>query len=263
MATVAEIVDYVQSIAPAEYAESWDNVGLLCGHMDKPVKKILVALDPFRTVIDEAIEIGADLLVTHHPLIFGDSLSAVNSETETGRCLLTLIEHGVAALNAHTNLDYAPGGINDVLARTLGLENVEVLNPMETDDRGRPYGLLRGGVVPEQPLEQFLAVVKEKLGCEGLRYSGNRPVHKVCVGGGSCGGAFAEAAAHGCDTLVTADVKYNQFRSAFELGINLIDAGHFHTENPTMPVLAQNLQEAFPEVEVVFSRHHGDCMHFF
>jgi len=118
--------------------------------------------------------------------------------------------------------------------------------------------------VEEQPLEQFLATVKEKLGCEGLRYVNcSKPVRRVAVGGGSCGGAYPEALAHGCDTLVTADVKYNQFRSAFEAGINLIDAGHFHTENPAMPVLAEKLQSAFPEIQVVFCENHRDCMKFY
>lgn len=263
MTTAAEVLAFIETIAPPYMAESWDNVGLLCGRSDRPVEKILVALDPFRTVIDEAIELGADLIVTHHPLIFGDGLRAVNDGSETGRCVLALAQHGIAAINAHTNLDYAPGGVNDVLAQTLGLEAVEVLNPVGTDDQGRPYGLLRAGFVPEQPLEQFLARVKTALGCDGLRFSGDRPVRRVCVGGGSCGSAFAEAASHGCDTMVTADVKYNQFRSAFEQGINLIDAGHFHTENPVIPVLARKLRGAFPETHVLLSRRQGECMGFF
>ena len=264
MATVHDILTFVESLAPNYMKMNWDNVGLLCGRKARPVKKILVALDPFRSVIEEAIEIGADLIVTHHPLIFGEEVKAVNEDTETGRCLLMLMEHGIAAINAHTNLDQAPGGINDVLANVLGLANIEVLSPDGTDTSGRPYGLLRAGDVPEQALSDFLTTVKESLRCDGLRYcDGGKPVRRVAVGGGSCGGAFAEAAAHGCDTLVTADVKYNQFRSAYEAGINLIDAGHFHTENPTMPILADKIRSAFPEVEVIFSENHTDCMRFY
>ncbi len=264
MTTVADILKYIEAIAPPHMMESWDNVGLLCGRKEKAVKKILVALDPFRTVIDEAIELGADLIVTHHPLIFGGELKAVNENTETGRCLLTLMENGIAAINAHTNLDLAPGGVNDVLAAVLGLEAITVLDPTGTDAGGRPYGLIRAGQVEEQPLEQFLSTVKERLGCERLRYvNGGNPVRRVCVGGGSCAGYIHEAARHGCDTFVTADVKYNQFRTAYELGVNLIDAGHFHTENPTMPIVAGKLREAFPEVEVLFSEKHRDVMRFF
>ena len=264
MATVADILKYIESIAPAYMAESWDNVGLLCGRKEKPVTKILVALDPFNTVIQEAIDLGADLIVTHHPLIFRDKLMAINEDTPTGESLLTLMENGIAAINAHTNLDLAPGGVNDILAATLGLQNVTILNPEGVNEAGEPYGLLRSGTVEEQPLSSFLTRVKQALGCQALRYvNGGKPVSRVAVGGGSCADGMYEVAAAGCDTFVTADVKYNQFRSAFELGLNLIDAGHLHTENPTMPILAEKLRAAFPETEVIFSANHTDCMNFF
>ena len=107
-------------------------------------------------------------------------------------------------------------------------------------------------------------MVKEKLGCKGLRYvSGGKPVRTVAVGGGSCADFMQAALKAGCDTVVTADVKYNQFRTAHELGLNLIDAGHFHTENPVMPVVAEKLRAAFPGVEVIFSENHTDAMNFF
>ena len=260
MATVADVLNYIETLAPRYTKEDWDNVGLLCGRKDHEVRKILVALDPFRSVIDEAIEEKADLIVTHHPLVFRDPLMAVNEDTETGRCVLTLIEHGIAAINAHTNLDMAPGGINDVLATTLGLQDSEIINPVGDP----PYGLLRCGTVDEQPLDAFLAVVKHALKCDGLRYvDGGKPVRKVAVGGGSCADGMFEAVEVGCDTFVTADIKYNQFRTAHDLGLNLIDAGHFHTENPTMPVLTEKLQAAFPEIEVKFSQKHTDCMKFY
>ncbi|MBQ8834542.1 MAG: Nif3-like dinuclear metal center hexameric protein [Oscillospiraceae bacterium] len=264
MPTVADILQYIETIAPPYMKEDWDNCGLLCGRKDKEVRKILVALDPFRNVIREAIEEKADLIVTHHPLIFRDKMMAVNEDTETGRNLLTLIENSIAAINAHTNLDLAPGGINDVLAQTLGLTDIEVITPEGTDAEGRPYGLLRSGVTEEQPLPSFLATVKENLRCDGLRYvDGGKSVHKVAVGGGSCADGMFEAAAAGCDTFVTSDIKYNQFRTAYELGMNLIDAGHFHTENPAMPVLVSKLQAAFPDVQVKLSENHWDCMKFY
>ena len=258
MTTVGDILKFMDSIAPPYMKMDWDNCGLLCGRKDKEVRKILVALDPFRNVIQEAIDLGADLIVTHHPLIFRSPLMAVNEDTETGRCVLELMEHGIAAINAHTNLDLAPGGINDVLAQTLGLQDIQIINPIEN------YGLMRCGTVAEQPLSAFLASVKEKLHCDGLRYvdAGNAVI-KVAVGGGSCADGMQEALDAGCDTFVTADVKYNQFRTAYELGLNLIDAGHFHTENPTMPILAEKLAEQFPDVTVEFSKNHTDCMKFF
>lgn len=264
MATVTDILTFVESLAPRYMKMDWDNAGLLCGRKTKEVKKILVALDPFRNVIEEAIEIGADCIVTHHPLIFRNPLMAVNEDTETGRCVLTLIEHGIAAINAHTNYDLAPDGVNDVLARTLGLSDITVISPEGEDANGRPYGLLRRGTVGEIALNAFLMGVKEKLDCQGLRYvDSGKPVRVVAVGGGSCADEMGDALAAGCDTFVTADVKYNQFRTAFELGLNLIDAGHFHTENPSMAPLAEKLRSAFPEVEVILSENHQDCMKFF
>lgn len=261
MTTVGDVLARVEALAPSYMKEEWDNVGLLCGRRDKAVKKILVALDPFETVVQEAIDVGADLLLTHHPLIFG-GISAVNEDTETGRSLLALIRHDIAAINAHTNLDQAPGGINDVLAERLGLQNMEVIEPKGTDAQGRPWGLLHKGEVPEQSLPDFLPMTKSALDCEGLRFvDGGRPVRHVAVGGGACGSEFAQAAEAGCDTFVTADVKYNQFWDAKVLGLNLIDAGHFKTENPGILAFGQALD--LPDVEVVYSQVHGDCIHFF
>lgn len=264
MTTVSDVLSYLETLAPRYMKLDWDNVGLLCGRPDRPVRRILVALDPFRNVIDEAIDLRADLIVTHHPLIFRDALLAVNEDTEAGRCVLTLVEHGIAAINAHTNLDLAPGGINDILAQTLGLSQIQVVDPVGTDAQGRPYGLLRCGLVPEQPLPVFLSQVKQALCCEGLRYvDGGKPVRKVAVGGGACADEMFAALNAGCDTFVTADVKYNQFRTAFEQGLTLIDAGHFHTEHPTMSHLARLLQAQFPHICVTLSEKHSDCMKFF
>ena len=261
MITVNDIHNFIDSLAHSYTKESWDNVGLLCGRRDKQVKKVLIALDPFSHVCDEAVSWGADVLVTHHPLIF-QAIKAVNDDTQVGKCLLTLAENGIAAINAHTNLDKAPGGVNDVLAKRLGLENIQVFHPESADENGNEIGLLRTGTVEEQPLADFVVHVKTALGCKGIRFvSGGKPVHKVAVGGGSCGSALYEITAD-CDTLVTADIKYNQFWDAKDLGINLIDAGHFYTENPVCAYLAEQLREKFPEIEVKISETHADCMEF-
>lgn len=264
MATVHDIVSFLDTIAPEAWKESWDNVGLLCGRMGQPVTKILVALDPFPSVIHEAVTENADLIVTHHPLIFGNALMNVTDCTETGKSLLTLIEHNIAAVNAHTNLDMAPSGVNDVLAQTLGLENITVPFTSGLNTDGQSYGLLRTGTVASQSLDRFLSQVKDRLGCPGLRYAdGGKPVHRVAVGGGACGSEWLQAVQAGCDTFVTADVKYNQFWDAQQAGLTLIDAGHFYTENPVVAVLAQKLQAAFPEIPVSISKTHRDCMKFF
>ena len=263
MKTVSDILAFLETLAPRSMKMDWDNVGLLCGSGSQPVTKILVALDPFEHVCAEAAEIGAQLVVTHHPLIFQPTKS-VTDDTSIGRSIMLLIRNGISAINAHTNLDCAPGGVNDVLANTLGLEHIQVINPSGVDENGQPWGLLRQGQVPAQELENFLSLVKEKLDCPGLRYvSGGKPVHKVAVGGGACAGAIREVVDAGCDTFVTADAKYNQFWDARDLGLNLIDAGHFATENPVCTYLAEKIQAAFPEIEVVISKKHADCMKFF
>ena len=201
-------------------------------------------------------------MVTHHPLIF-TPLASVTDETSIGRSIMVLNKHGISAINAHTNLDCAPGGVNDVLAQKLGLKDVSIIEPAGTDREGRPYGLLRCGNVEETSLEAFMAAVKERLGTPTLRFArGGKPVRKVAVGGGSCAGAIPVVAAAGCDTFVTADAKYNQFWDAKELGLNLIDAGHFYTENPVVAVLARAIAGQFPEIEVIVSKSHRDCMEF-
>lgn len=263
MNCVNDIITFLETLAPRNMAENWDNVGLLCGSAGTPVTKILVALDPFPSVCQEAAQLGAELVVTHHPLIFSP-LKSITDESSVGRCIHTLLKNGISAVNAHTNLDMAPGGVNDVLAQTLGLEDISIPFPFGQDESGQPYGLLRVGTVPSQPVAAFLSQVKDHLGCPGLRYTdGGKPVHRVAVGGGACGSEWLQAVEAGCDTFVTADVKYNQFWDAQQAGLTLIDAGHFYTENPIVSVLAEKLQSVFPEIQVITSKIHCDCMKFF
>ncbi len=253
MTTVENILTFLETLAPRDMKMDWDNVGLLCGGKSRPVNKILVALDPFEHVCKEAADWGAELIVTHHPLIFS-APREVTDETSVGRSIQLLCAHGISAINAHTNLDCAPDGVNEELARVLGLQDIEVI--------GRE-NLIRCGKT-EATLPEFLARVKKTLGCQGLRYvDGRKAVSKVAVGGGSCASALMEVYDAGCDTFVTADVKYNQFWDAQELGINLIDAGHFQTENPIVPVLAEKIRAAFPEIQVKVAESHTDCMKFY
>lgn len=265
MRTVNEIKTALFELAPAYMKESWDNVGLLCGRGDQQVETVLVALDPFPEVAREAKEQGAQLLVTHHPLIFlvTGSLRAVNDESIVGRTILDLAENRISAVNIHTNLDSAPGGVNDVLAEIIGLTDIKVLSPAGEDGQGRAFGLGRYGQAAPCALSSFLPLVKERLSCGGLRYvDGGKPVRIVAVGGGSCGDLLMEAARLGCDTFITADVKYNQFADAKELGINLIDAGHFPTEAPVCKYLTAQLRKRFPELHILESKANRDCIQF-
>lgn len=262
MTTVYDIVRFMESIAPQSKKESWDNVGLLCGRKDRQVTTILVALDPFEDVAEEAVKLGADLIVTHHPLIF-HPLYSLTDDTAIGRTAAALLRHDIAAFSAHTNLDIAPQGVGSCLARALGLEDISVIEPIEKTADG-VWGLLRMGTVAPQSLNDFLAHVKRALQAPAVRYApASEKVHRVAVGGGACADEWKSAFAAGCDTFVTADARYNDFWDARDAGLTLIDAGHFYTENPVCTYLQRILQEAFPEIRVVLSQVHRDCMKFY
>ena len=255
MTTVADILQFIETLAPRSMKMDWDNVGLNCGSRSAPVTKILVSLDPFEHVCQEAVQWGADLLVTHHPLIFRP-IPMVTDDAAITRGLMELIRHDISHICAHTNLDCAPGGVNDALAAALGLKNVESL--------GAYGGMMRCGDVPEQTLNEFLGFVKGELHCDGLRYcDGGKPVRKVAVGGGACSDGLYDAICAGCDTFVTSDVKYNNYWDAKEQGLSIIDAGHFHTENPVVAVLADKIAASFPDVDVKISETHTDCMKYY
>ena len=254
MPTVQEIFEQLCEYAPLELQMDFDNSGFLVGRGERPVKKALLSLDITLPVIREAEEIGADLIISHHPLIF-HALKELRPEGPGEKALL-LIEKGIAAICMHTNLDLAQGGVNDVLIRLLGAEPEEALDAV---------GCGRVGELPvEMPLSDFLARCKDRLRAKGLRYvDGGRPVRRIAVMGGSGGDAFRDALEKGCDTYVTADVKYHDFLDAAELGLNLIDADHFCTENPVIPVLNDRLQAAFPDVQFTVSKAHHQAISFF
>ena len=257
MTTVGEVLAFLQEKVPFELQEGFDNAGFLVGREGARVSKILVSLDITEQVVEEAAELGAQLIVAHHPVIFGGA-NSVTDQTVTGRILLALAEQGIATICAHTNLDAVEGGVNDALALRLGLTGLELLKQSGVDGQGRPYGIGRVGYVTEQPLYDFAMGVKRLLGANGLRLvDGGRPAHKIAVGGGACAGMMEDALAKGCDTFVTSDVKYNHFLDAKAQGLNLIDAGHFPTEDVVCPVLRDWLVQRFPQVAVTVSaRHH-------
>ncbi len=253
MTKVKNIFSYLCELAPLELQEDFDNAGFLLGHGDAAVTRALLALDITPPVIEEAREKQAQLLISHHPLIFSP-LKTV-TDPGSGAKALRLAEQGTAVISMHTNLDIAEGGVNDVLINLLGAKAEE---PLDAENCGRVGHL-------DKPLsmEKFLRFCKERLQTKGLRYyDAGRPVYKLAVMGGSGGSALAEAAAKGCDTYVTADIKYNQFLEAGELGINLIDGDHFCTENPVIPVLADQLRRRFPEVAFLVSERHGQLISF-
>ena len=250
MTTVREIESFLYGWAPRELAESWDNVGLLVGDPEATVERVLVALDITPQVAEEALERGYQLIVAHHPVMncAWHPVQTVRADDRQGRTLTALLRGGVAAICMHTNLDAAEGGVNDILAEKLGLTQPEML----TEEKIGRIGTLKC----EIPLVEFTHSVIELLGCNGLRYvDAGRPVHRVAVGGGACGCYIPQAVAAGCDTFVTSDLKYNDFLDTE--GLNLIDAGHFPTENVVCPALRDRLQRTFPAGDVLWSTSHS------
>lgn len=260
--TAEEVFAFLQEKAPFELQESFDNAGFLVGREEAAVTKILVTLDITEDVVQEAAKQGAQLIVSHHPVIFG-GVKSVTNQTVTGRVLLALIENHIAAICAHTNLDAVEGGVNDALALRLGLTNIGQLRTEGADAQGRPYGIGRVGKVSEQPLYDFAMAVKRLLGANGIRLvDGGRPVRRVAVGGGACADMMNDALTLGCDTFVTSDAKYHQFLEARALGINLVDAGHFPTENVVCPVVRNWLAERFPNISISLSQHHHEVFSY-
>ena len=264
MATVREIYQYLDGLAPFSLQMDFDNAGFLVGRGDRTVDKVLVSLDITEEVVAEAAQLGCQLIVSHHPVIFFPAKS-VTDATPDGRILLSLVEHNIAAVCAHTNLDAVCGGVNDALARKLGLTNIEQLKQDGVDSSGRPYGIGRVGNTAGVPMyaPAFAAFVKETLGANGVRFvDARRPVRRVAVGGGACSDMMKDAIALGCDTFVTADVKYNGFLDAKALGLNLIDAGHYPTEQVVVPVLAKWLADGLPKVEVYTTQRHKEVFSY-
>ena len=244
MTSVKDILDFLDDKAPLDTQLDFDNAGFLCGDAAAEVTRVLVALDITDGVVAEAADFGAELIVSHHPVCF-TPMKSVTTDDLTGRKFAAMLKGGISAICMHTNLDAAPGGVNDALCAALGAENLGLLAP-EHDTMSR---LCRFA----EPMEyaDFLAHVKSALGANGLRCAG--PEKRVQLFG-VCGGAGADfipdAAARGCDAYIAADVKHRKFLWAGELGIALVDAGHFPTENVVVPVLAGWLRERFPALEV-------------
>ena len=255
MPTVSEIEQALFELAPRECAQDWDNVGFLVGRRDREVRKVLAAMDITEDVIDEAVRWGADLIVTHHPVIFHGQKSVTDRDV-TGNRVLRLLEGGLSAICMHTNLDCAEGGVNDILAQTLGVQNPERF----TNEGVGRCGWLAGPMA----LPEFVRLVSRALGCNGVRYAdAGKPVHRVAVGGGACG-EFEDAAIYaGCDTFVTSDLSYHQFVDARAKGINLIDAGHFPTENLICGEVAGYLAGRFPGLEVQLSASHREAIQYY
>lgn len=236
---VAEIIKIMEEIAPPSLAEEWDNVGLMLGRRGSSVKKLLLALDVTAEVVQQAIAQKADMIITHHPLIFKGVKNVTDSEWQQ-ELILTLVEHGIAVYSAHTNLDCVSNGVNDVLAKKLRLEDIDVLDA--------DTGLGRIGTVAECMIEDFAVSVKQALKADYVVIgNADKKVHTVAVCGGAGSDLINLALLRGADTLVTGDIKYHEAQKAVFSGLNVVDAGHQPTELHVMDSLADRLSQRFAQ----------------
>ncbi len=241
MTTAAEIYQYLNEIAPFHTAMDFDNVGLLVGDPGAAVDSVLVSLDITTPVIEQACELGAQLIISHHPVIFAP-LKRLRPKDIPAQ----LIEHHLAAVCAHTNLDLATCGVNTQLAAALSLQDCK---PVKTyRDTGLAEALF--GTLPQAlSPEDFAQYVKERLHCGGVKYTkGDRPVRTVGVSCGAGSGLLFDAAACGVDAFVTGESKHHEHLAACETGITMVDAGHFNTEDVVVEPLIRMLQTQFPQV---------------
>lgn len=248
---VSDIMGIMEGIAPRRLAEAWDNPGLLVGTPTKEVRKVYVTLDVTEELIEEAEREHVDLIVAHHPMLFR-AIKAIRTDQPLGRMLQRLLAADIAVLAAHTNLDAAVGGVNDILAGRLGLRESAPLQPLE--DEGT--GLGRIGVLEKTLSEEdFITHVKEALGISALRMAGGakpeRRIRKVAVCGGSGADFIQRAVFLGADAYVTGDVKYHDGQMAKEYDILVLDAGHKPTEEIVVEPLADRIKKGIKETENV------------
>ena len=236
---VYDIYDFLDEKYDFSSALHYDNVGLLVGDGREKVTGVLVCLDCTDEAITEAVKQGANLIVTHHPVIF-DPLKSVTEQSLVYR----LIKNGISVISAHTNLDQADGGVNDALAEAVGLSDVEKI----ADSEGFFYRI--GELSEPMTSEELARAVSEKLSLP-VKYVGNSSfIKRIAVCSGSGGSMLGEVINTGVDAYITADIKHNVFMEAHEAGLTLIDAGHFNSEDIIVEPLSKELGAAFPDLAV-------------
>ena len=241
-ATVNDILNAIESIAPATLAEEWDNIGLQVGHRQWPVKRVLTALDPTPEVIREVRNRKAEVLVTHHPLIFSP-LRALDLDTPLGGILHELLRHNIAVISAHTNLDSTQGGVNDILASFLAVDRLTVLQPVQDDLH---CGLGRIGNLPARTtLADLAAEIKSRMAIPHIRFAGDPqlPVVRVALCSGSGSGLLKTFLASDAQLYITGDVRYHEAREVEAHGRGVIDIGHYESEHILLEPFSKQLAD--------------------
>ncbi|WP_327323261.1 Nif3-like dinuclear metal center hexameric protein [Streptomyces sp. NBC_01210] len=247
MPRLSEVLTALDALWPPERAAEWDAVGTVCGEPEAQVSRVLFAVDPVQEIADEAIELGAQLIVTHHPL-YVRGTTTVAASTFKGRVVHTLIKHDIALHVAHTNADTADPGVSDALAGALDLRVVRPLVPDATDPSGhRGLGRICELDHPET-LREFAARAAKRLPptAQGIRVAGDPDalVRTVAVSGGSGDSLFDQVRAAGVDAFLTADLRHHPASEATQhSSLGLVDAAHWATEWPWCEQAAAQLDE--------------------
>jgi dinuclear metal center YbgI/SA1388 family protein len=250
---VRDVLNFMREFAPQTLAESWDNVGLLIGREDRSAERVMTCLTLSPDVAAEAIERKANLVITHHPVLFR-GVQQVTHATAEGAMLLGLIENGVSVFSPHTCYDSAESGINRQLAESLQLQNIEPIRPIEDAANGADAigsGRL-GDLDTPITLGELIDRVKSALKITDTQYVGdvNQTVNRVGVACGAAVEFMQDAASLGCDALLTGEARFHACLEARELKIGLILPGHYATERPALEFLAATLTDEFAQLEV-------------
>lgn len=251
MVKVREIAGAIESFAPKEIQEPYDNSGLQVGDPEMNVSGCLLCLDVTEDILREAMKRQCNMIVSHHPLLF-NGLKEVTGRTATQRIVIEALRHGIAIYSAHTNLDSTWEGVSHEMAHTLGVKNLRVLSPANGNDE---VGLGVVGEITPTPKIEFLRKVKEAFNIKALRYSGQSPqlvVRKVALCGGSGASLIKDAIRSGADIYISGDMKYHDFTS-YALDIILADIGHFESELCARKILSKIIRQAFPDLVVYFA----------
>jgi len=245
--TVADIIKIMENIAPAYLAEEWDNVGLQVGKMDWPVRHIWIALDPIPDVVAAACSKDVDLLITHHPLIF-QPIRSIDFSSSIGAVIQMASQHNLAVFAAHTNLDNAENGINDILAYKIGLKNLKVLEKVSESENRQGIGRV-GELDQGTILTSFALKIKEKLGLEWVKIAGKPElsINKAVVCAGSGSSLIKNFFSSGAQVFISGDLRYHDAREVSNKNLGLIDIGHFASEHLIVDVLAERLQKMINE----------------
>jgi len=220
---LGKIADIIEREFPLSTAYDWDNCGLLLGDREREIKTVLLSLDVNCAVADEAIAMGADLILSHHPILF-DGTKRITADTPEGRCIMKLLENNICVYSAHTNCDVGKNGINARLAALFGLDSSEFL---EENGLGRI-----GNLKAPMRFSDFAEFTKQVLNTPFVRICGDKAakISRVAVASGACADSIPTAIQKGADVIVTADMKYHEMINYSEQGICIVDAGHYPTE---------------------------------